>query len=165
MERSGALDQKINETGERTISELRDKLSSLEQDLTYYRNVISERTDTTGLMVSEWNLMRIEQSDRYRYKLAVRQQDADGDTYLTGFVNVHVVGNQSGKAVSYSLDEISEEQEQNDIKLRFKFFQYIEGELTLPQDFLPEYVRISGTETSPVSKTIDRNYSWLNTNH
>ena len=163
LERSGVLDQKINESGEQTISRLRDQVAMLEQDLTYYRNVISKQTDKTGLMISEWSLRRINQSDRYRYKLALRQQDADGDTYLSGHVNVDVVGKQDGQTVIYSLSEISQEQEQNDIKLRFKFFQDIEGELKLPEDFLPDYVRIVGTETAPVSKTIDRDYSWLDT--
>ena len=163
LERSGVLDQKINETGEQTISGLRNQLATLEQDLIYYRNVVSKQTDNTGLMISEWSLKRINQSNRYRYKLAVRQQDADGDTYLNGYVNIDVVGMLDGQMVSYSLKEISEEQEQKDIKLRFKFFQYIEGELTVPDDFLPDYVRIVGTEIAPVSKTIDRDYSWLNT--
>ena len=163
LERSGVFDQKVNETGELTISSLRDQLATLEQDLIYYRNVVSKQIENTGLMISDWSLKRINQSNRYRYKLAVRQQDADGDTYLSGYVNIDVFGKQDGQTTSYSLDEISEEQEQNDIKLRFKFFQYIEGELTVPEDFLPDYVRIVGTETAPVSKTIDRDYSWLNT--
>ena len=163
LERSGVLEQKVNENGELTISSLRDQLATLEQDLIYYRNVVSKQTDNTGLMISEWSLKRINQSNRYRYKLAVRQQDADGDTYLNGYVNIDVVGILDGQMVSYSLKEISEEQEQKDIKLRFKFFQYIEGELTVPDDFLPDYVRIVGTEIAPVSKTIDRDYSWLNT--
>ena len=162
LERSGVLDQKINETGQLTIRSLRDQLATLEQDLTYYRNVVSKQTDHTGLMISDWSLNRINQSDRYRYKLALRQQDADGDTYLNGYVNVDVIGRQGGQTVTYPLNKISEEQVQDDIKLRFKFFQYIDGELTLPEDFLPDHVRIVATETAPVSKTIDRKYSWLN---
>ncbi|MBE66355.1 MAG: hypothetical protein CMQ30_06770 [Gammaproteobacteria bacterium] len=165
LERSGVLDQKINESGEQTISRLRNQLATLEQDLTYYRNVVSKQADDTGLMISEWDLKRINQSSRYRYKLAVRQQDADGDTYLNGYVDVSVTGHQDGQTVIYSLNEISEEQEQDEIKLRFKFFQYIEGELMLPENFMPDYVRIVATEIAPVSKTIDREYPWLNTKH
>ena len=95
----------------------------------------------------------------------MRQQDADGDTYLNGYVNVSVTGRQNGQTVIYSLNEISEEQEQDEIKLRFKFFQYVEGELMLPENFMPDYVRIVATEIAPVSKTIDREYPWLNTKH
>ena len=101
LERSGVLEQKVNENGELTISSLRDQLATLEQDLIYYRNVVSKQTDNTGLMISEWSLKRINQSNRYRYKLAVRQQDADGETYLNGYVNIDVVGMQDGQMVSY----------------------------------------------------------------
>ena len=161
LERSGLLDQRVNETDQKTLSSLRDQLATLEQDLSFYKNVITKQTDDTGLMVSEWILKRISNSNRYRYKLALRQQDADGDTYLNGHVNVNLVGTQSGKNAVYSLSEVSKEQEQIDIKLRFKFFQDIEGELTLPDNFLPEYIKIVGVEINPVRKTIDRDYPWI----
>ena len=161
LERSGLLDQRVNETDQKTLSSLRDQLATLEQDLSFYKNVITKQTDDTGLMVSEWSLKRISNSNRYRYKLALRQQDADGDTYLNGHVNVNLVGTQNGKNTVYSLSEVSKEQEQIDIKLRFKFFQDIEGELTLPDNFLPEYIKIVGVEINPVRKTIDREYPWI----
>ena len=161
LERSGLLDQKVNETDQKTLSSLRDELATLEQDLSFYKNVITKQTDDTGLMVSEWSLKRISNSNRYRYKLALRQQDADGDTYLNGHVNVNLVGTQNGKNTVYSLSEVSKEQEQIDIKLRFKFFQNIEGELTLPENFLPEYIKVVGVEINPVRKTIDRDYPWI----
>ena len=161
LERSGLLDQRVNETDQKTLSSLRDQLATLEQDLSFYKNVITKQTDDTGLMVSEWSLKRISNSNRYRYKLALRQQDADGDTYLNGHVNVNLVGTQNGKNTVYSLSEVSKEQEQIDIKLRFKFFQDIEGELTLPDNFLPEYIKIVGVEINPVRKTIDRDYPWI----
>ena len=146
LERSGLLDQRVNETDQKTLSSLRDQLATLEQDLSFYKNVITKQTDDTGLMVSEWSLKRISNSNRYRYKLALRQQDADGDTYLNGHVNVNLVGTQNGKNTVYSLSEVSKEQEQIDIKLRFKFFQDIEGELTLPDNFLTEYIKIVGVD-------------------
>ena len=161
LERSGLLDQRVNETDQKTLSSLRDQLATLEQDLSFYKNVITKQTDDTGLMVSEWSLKRISNSNRYRYKLALRQQDADGDTYLNGHVNVNLVGTQNGKNTVYSLSEVSKEQEQIDIKLRFKFFQDIQGELTLPDNFLPEYIKIVGVEINPVRKTIDRDYPWI----
>ena len=161
LERSGLLDQRVNETDQKTLSSLRDQLATLQQDLSFYKNVITKQNDDTRLTVSEWSLKRISNSNRYRYKLALRQQDADGDTYLNGHVNVNLVGTQNGKNAVYSLSEVSKEQEQTDIKLRFKFFQNVEGELTLPDNFLPEYIKIVGVEINPVRKTIDRDYPWI----
>ena len=88
LDRSSMMDQKVNETDQQTIRRLQDQLSRLEQDLTYYKNVVSEQTDDTGLTISKWSLVPTSQPSRYRYQLAVRQKDADGDTYLTGHVNV-----------------------------------------------------------------------------
>ena len=161
LDRSSMMDQKVNETDQQTIRRLQDQLSRLEQDLTYYKNVVSEQTDDTGLTISKWSLVPTSQPSRYRYQLAVRQKDADGDTYLTGHVNVELVGTQDGKITVYSLNEVSEQQEQMDIKLRFKFFQNVEGDLTLPENFLPDHVRIIGIESAPIKKMIDQDFAWL----
>jgi hypothetical protein len=155
------MDKKVSDTDQQIIKRLRDQLSSLEQDLAFYKSVISEQTGDTGLTISKWSLVATTQPNRYRYQLAMRQKDADGDTYLTGHVNVELVGAQDGQTAVYSLNALSGQQESTDTKLRFKYFQNVEGEFTLPENFLPDHVRIIGVESSPIEKMIDQDFSWL----
>ena len=98
---------------------------------------------------------------RFRYKLVLRQQDADGDTFLTGHVNVNLVGRQGADQVILPLREVSENVDELDIRLRFKFFQSIEGELALPEGFEPERIQIAAVAAEPVAKSIDQNFSWV----
>jgi len=161
LNRSSAMDQKATEEVQETISTLREQVASLEQDIIYYRNVVSEETYETGLTISEWDIASTNRLGRYRYKLVVRQQDADGDTFLIGHVNINLVGRKNEQLVVLPLRDFSVDQEQLDIKLRFKFFQIIEGELILPPGFVPSRVQIAAVETAPIEKTVNHNFSWV----
>lgn len=161
LDTSSVMDQRATEEVQSTILGLRARVAQLEQDIVFYRQVVSEETESTGLTIGQFDISATRAADRFRYKLVLRQQDADGDTFLTGHVNVNLVGKQGTEQVILPLREVSEDVDQLDIRLRFKFFQSIEGELALPEGFEPERIQIAAVATEPVAKSIDQNFSWV----
>ena len=113
------------------------------------------------MIISQLDLDATRQSNRFRYKLVLRQQDADGDTFLTGHVNVNLVGSQGEEQQILALRDLSAEQDQLDIRLRFKYFQNIEGELVLPDNFVPDRLQIAAVSDEPIEKSINQNFSWV----
>ncbi len=161
LDRSSVMDQRATEEVQGTIRGLRDRVAQLEQDIVYYRQVVSAETEDTGLIISQLDIDATREANRYRYKLVLRQQDADGDTFLTGHVNINLVGSQGEEQQILALRDISAEQDQLDIRLRFKYFQNIEGELVLPENFVPERLQIAAVSIEPVDKSINQNFSWV----
>ncbi len=161
LDRSSVMDQRATEEVQGTIRGLRDRVAQLEQDIVYYRQVVSEETEDTGLIISQLDIDTTREPNRYRYKLVLRQQDADGDTFLTGHVNINLVGSQGEQQQILALRDLSAEQDQLDIRLRFKYFQNIEGELVLPENFVPERFQIAAVSIEPVDKSINQNFSWV----
>lgn len=161
LDTSSVMDQRATEEVQSTILGLRARVAQLEQDIVFYRQVVSEETEATGLTIGQFDISTTDVSGKFRYKLVMRQQDADGDTFLTGHVNVNLVGKRDGEQVILPLREVSQNVDQLDIRLRFKFFQSIEGELLLPDGFEPERIQIAAVATEPVAKSIDQNFSWV----
>lgn len=161
LDRSSVLDQRATEEVQSTIMSLRERVAQLEQDIVYYRQVVSDETGETGLVISQLDLSTTSETGVYSYKLVLRQLDADGDSFLIGFVNINLVGSQGEEQVVVPLRELSQEQEDLDIRLRFKYFQNIEGSLTLPDGFEPERVQIAAVSTEPVAKDINQDFSWV----
>jgi hypothetical protein len=161
LDRSSVMDQLATEEVQETIIGLRDRVAQLEQDIVYYRQVVSAETEDTGLIISQLDIDVTRESNRYRYKLVLRQQDADGDTFLTGHVNINLVGSQGEEKQILSLRDLSAEQDQLDIRLRFKYFQNIEGELVLPENFVPDRLQVAAVSVGPVEKSINQNFSWV----
>ncbi len=161
LDRASVMDQRATEEVQTTIRTLRERVAQLEQDIVFYRQVVSEETEDTGLVIGQFDIETTQQPERFRYKLVMRQEDADGDTFLTGHVNVNVVGQLEEEQVIYSLRDISEDEDELDIRLRFKFFQNIEGEMALPDGFVPDRIQIAAVATEPVEKTLNQDFSWV----
>jgi hypothetical protein len=161
LDRSSVMDQLATEEVQETILGLRDRVAQLEQDIVYYRQVVSAETEDTGLIISQLDIDATREAHRYRYKLVLRQQDADGDTFLTGHVNINLVGSQGDEQQVLSLRDLSAEQDQLDIRLRFKYFQNIEGELVLPENFVPDRLQVAAVSVEPVEKSVNQNFSWV----
>jgi hypothetical protein len=161
LDRSSIMDQRANEEVQFTISGLRERVAQLEQDIVYYRSVVSGETEDTGLIIGQLDIDATADSDRFRYKIVMRQRDADGDTFLVGHVNVNLVGRLNEELVILPLRDVSGDHDQLDIRLRFKYFQNIEGELALPDGFTPERVQIAAVATEPVEKQVNQDFSWV----
>ena len=161
LDRSSVMDQLATEVVQETVLSLRDHVAKLEQDVHYYRQVVSAETEDTGLIISQLDINATRETNRYRYKLVLRQQDADGDTALAGHVNVNLVGLQGEEQQILSLRDLSAEQDQLNIRLRFKYFQNIEGELVLPENFVPDRLQVAAVSVEPVEKSINQNFSWV----
>ena len=159
--RSSAVDQQTGAELQETLTALRQRVAQLEEDVLFYRQVVEEETEETGLVIGQLDIDATRSPDRYRYKLVMRQQDADGDTYLTGHVNFNLVGQLQDQQVILPLRDLSEFEDELDIRLRFKYFQNIEGELALPEGFQPDRIQIAAVATEPVSKRINEDFGWV----
>lgn len=161
LDRSSAVDQQTGAELQETLTALRQRVAQLEEDVLFYRQVVEEETEETGLVIGQLDIDATRSPDRYRYKLVMRQQDADGDTYLTGHVNFNLVGQLQDQQVILPLRDLSEVEDELDIRLRFKYFQNIEGELALPEGFQPDRIQIAAVATEPVSKRINEDFGWV----
>ena len=161
LDRSSAVDQQTGAELQETLTALRQRVAQLEEDVLFYRQVVEEEADETGLVIGQLDIDATRSPDRYRYKLVMRQQDADGDTYLTGHVNINLVGQLHDQQVILPLRDLSEFEDELDIRLRFKYFQNIEGELALPEGFQPDRIQIAAVATEPVSKRINEDFGWV----
>lgn len=159
LDRASVLDRQAYDEIQSTIAELREYASQLEQDNAFYRQAMASEFEDVGLIIGEMELQGTQEAGRYRYKLVMRQEESN-DQYLTGHVNVDVVGDRAGQKAVLALRDISEEQELLDIKLRFRYFQEIAGEMVIPDDFVPEQIEISAVATAPMAKTVNKSYNW-----
>ena len=161
LDRLSAVDQQTGAELQETLTALRQRVAQLEEDVLFYRQVVEEETKETGLVIGQLDIDATRSAGRYRYKLVMRQLDADGDTYLTGHVNFNLVGQMQDQQVVLPLRDLSEVEDELDIRLRFKYFQNIEGELALPEGFEPDRIQIAAVATEPVSKRINEDFGWV----
>ncbi len=117
----------------------------------------------TGLSISRLEIDPTGELSRYSYRLVLRQRDADGQTLLTGHVRMELAGRLGGQPASIPLGDLGQGAETRDILLRFRYFQNVEGEFTLPEGFIPEAIKVEAISTAPLAKTVAQEFEWIMT--
>tara|TARA_B110000467_G_C18176130_1_gene397938 strand:- start:54 stop:713 length:660 start_codon:yes stop_codon:yes gene_type:complete len=139
---------------------LREINAQLEEEVFFYRQVMSPENDESGVAIGPLKLHATEEEGRIRYHIELKQF-ADNQTVNSGYANVNILGMQNGNEVSFPLSIMAPEESQLDIRLQFRYFQNIEGELIIPDNFMPEIVQIKAVFQGEDSKTIQRNFVWV----
>lgn len=160
QEQAGSVDRLALQDLRVNIGRLREQISQLEEDVLFYKQIADSDRTETGLAVSQLDLIATEQPDQFLYKIKFEQM-GDGDNMIEGYANIAVSGVKDNMELTLPLAALSNSMQGENIKLRFRSFQAVEGEITLPYGFEPSRVEILAVTEEPDSKTLQKNFSWL----
>ncbi|MDO8273511.1 MAG: hypothetical protein Q7U82_16575 [Gammaproteobacteria bacterium] len=158
-DRTSIMDQRANEEVQETINSLRQRIMQLEQDVMFYRQVMTPELAEPGLIIAEFTVQPTDLPDTYRYRAVFRQAGA-GDRELKGKVQIDVAGTRAGEKVLLPLQELVSGAETVNTVLNFRYFQNIEGELVVPADFLPTQVEIRAESMEPQQRKLEKLFNW-----
>ena len=154
------VDRQASEEVRQEIISLKEEIARLSEENTFYKGIMSPNEKENGLTLGSVELLRSRNAKTYDYKIVVRQL-AQRHNLLSGFLKVTVSGRQDGLETSYPLMLLSDSVTQEQIKLRFKYFQVLEGVLGLPEGFEPEGLQIEAKTTGKDSQSVSKNFGWL----
>jgi len=154
------VDQQASEELRTQVISLKEEVTSLEENIAFYRGIMAPDENRSGLTIGSLNVIGTGSAREYRYKLVV-QQLATNHQVLNGHVNFNIVGREGDETVSLPLYRLSAAQDSENIRLRFRYFQNIEGRLTLPEGFEPERIEIVARSTGNNPQTVEERFGWL----
>jgi hypothetical protein len=141
------------------LASQQEMIAELDRGIRFYKSLMAPDEQAEGLSVRGIDLIADEKSGRFQFRILV-QQSARKHEVLTGSLSASLVGARDGKAVVFDLSELSIQVPSADIRLRFKYFQAIDGELELPEGFVPQLVRISAKSTKPRRVELSEEFPW-----
>ncbi|HEY8568899.1 DUF6776 family protein [Microbulbifer sp.] len=158
-EQSVAIGEQASESVRGELVAKENQIAELRQEISFYRGIMAPSEGSDGVSIGRFSISEAGDG-RYQYKLLV-QQSAASHEVVTGEVQFTVVGQVAGESRRYALADLSPQVESKSIPLRFKYFQNIEGELQLPEGFVPEGVELSLKSSKRNGFNIDQRYGWL----
>ncbi len=159
LQRAAQVERQAYTHVDDTLRDLQDQILDLKEELAFYRGIVTTRGKTRGLAIQSFKLEPNGKDGQYRYKL-VLTRSMKNDKVTRGLVSLTVSGEQGGSARDLNLSELTV-QGQAELKLNFRYFQRLEGQLTLPQGFVPHRILVSVTTTGKKQSRIDKTYDWL----
>lgn len=143
----------------REVIEQRDqRIAALEEELTFYRNIVSPSKMDPGLQVRRVSLRPAAGLARtYRYELVLSQLNG-GKRYAEGNVELRVDGQQEGEPASFGFTDLALE-DTVETEFRFKYFQTLTGRVQLPEEFEPRWLKVDVRPTNGFD-SLDESYAW-----
>lgn len=154
------VDRKASEGVRAEVIELKSQIAALKQDISFYRSLMAPTGNKRGLNIGSLNVISTGVPRQYEYKLVV-QQLATRHTMLNGTLSFTIVGRQGEQLVTLPLKDVSDNVSYENIKLRFKYFQTIEGRLSLPETFEPERIELIARSTGKEPVVVEKKFGWL----
>ena len=160
LDTAAEVDRQANEDVRKEVIALKDEIARLEEENSFYRGLMLPNEQSSGLTLGSVELVAARGERRYAYKVVVQQLAARHDM-LSGDLTFEVIGKRNGVDERLPLKDLSESVSSDKIKLRFKYFQVIEGELDLPVDFDPQGIEVRARTTGSKAQSIDKKFGWL----
>ncbi|MCU7796223.1 MAG: hypothetical protein KZQ75_03735 [Candidatus Thiodiazotropha sp. (ex Myrtea spinifera)] len=139
------------------IKIFQDERLKMEEELAFLRGIVSTTSKKTALKVQNFRLEPGLETRQFHYKFSVSQVINSG-IVAKGKIELSVEGLQDGRTKLLSLNQVSPDDVES-IKMRFRFFQNVEGKLLIPEGFEPATINIevkpSGKKLAPVKETFN----------
>jgi len=141
------------------IASQKEQIADLEEGLSFYRELMAPGEVADGLSLRRMEIVSREEPGRFAYRILV-QQEARKHSLVKGELYVEVFGSLRDQELSYSLAELSDDVDQDAIALQFRYFQSVEGELTLPEGFEPIGIRLAASASKPQKTEVREQFNW-----
>ena len=144
----------------RELTQLRAQFDELERELVFYRDVMAPEQASEPIVLAPPRFVPAALPGQWRYTLVVQQGKPNKSRYQ-GDLLVTFWGTTSGVPASYTLGELDGDRAPGPLVLDFRYFQRIEGSVTLPPEFLPERVELQASISRPKAATVNREHRWM----
>lgn len=158
LERSSKVEREAHYQLEMTVAELQNKILELEEELAFYRGIVSPKNAKSGLRIEEFEIVPGSELRKYHYKLVLTQVLNNND-FVSGSVELQIDGLFKGKPRTLARGEFESESEKQS-KFRFRYFQNLEGDIVLPDGFRPVRMNVKVLPKGRKYKRLEQVYDW-----
>lgn len=151
------IDREAQSRVQDELKKYQDERLKMEEELVFLRSMVSSRSGSSVLRLQRLRLLPGKDENSFLYSFTVSKVLKDSE-YVEGAVFLTLTGELDGKKRILPLKKLTVDKEDS-LKMRFKHFQNIEGELFLPSRFVPSSVTIevkpNGRKYAPVKKSFE----------
>jgi hypothetical protein len=159
LERISQIDQESVSRVQVQLKNDQNERLKLEEELLFLRSIVSTKASKGVLHLQRLRLQQGTRENSVFYAFTVSKVLKDPE-YIEGAAYLSLNGKQGGAKRTLTLKDLPGDQ-QNSLKLRFKHFQNLEGELLLPDGFKPSGVTIEVKPAGKKFKPVKKSFKWV----
>lgn len=159
LERAERIERQSREDLRGVLEQREARLAQLEEELSFYRNLVSPSDMQPGLHVRRFSMAAVAGDSRdYRYELVLTQLHGN-DTYASGRVDLALHGRRGRQEVRLAAEELHAGDDPG-TEFRFKYLQTLTGRIRIPPGLVPGRVELRLVPEGDRLEPLEESYSW-----
>jgi cell division protein FtsB len=155
FERAGQIDRAAADGVQSEIKALQEERAELKREVAFMKSLVSG--DDSALVLSDFSLTPLD-AGGYRFEVTLSKRKDDQEA-VSGQVDVGISGQINGEDKFLQLSELTQGKRSN-IGIRFKSFQKLKADLTLPDGFEPVSVLVAVKPSGNAMKSFEQAFDW-----
>jgi len=156
---SGEIDRETYSQVESNLSNLQAKIQSQEEELVFYRGIVSPQDGVAGLRIQTLEVLPADGERRYAVRLVLVQAVVH-TRKLAGQVKLQLEGLRDGQMASLDGSQLAAGDGRYDMAYDFRYFQGLETELELPVGFEPQRINIEIWPNEAKAEKVYQSFDW-----
>ena len=159
LKKSADIDKKAYSDVDTTLKSLQAEILELKEQVAFYRGIVSPTQNAAGLNITSFRLNKLGGESAYHFKLVLTQVKQNNRT-IRGKASIMINGLLNGESKKLDVADLLGKSKR-DLDLRFKYFQTIEGDVVLPEGFVPSQVLVDLQPVGQGQSAISHTYNWM----
>jgi Family of unknown function (DUF6776) len=156
LQRERDVDQSAHAQVQQSLEAQQTKLLSLQEELAFYKGIVSPVTGEEGLRVQSLKFTNGGAPRLYHYRLVLIQVRTK-ELKVTGSIEMKIYGAAQGKPVILDARNISPKKDTS-LNFAFQYFENLEGDAIFPEGFTPGRVEVTVLESG--HPAVQQNFTW-----
>lgn len=157
------VDRQSSEAIRQEIAGYKQQLSQQQEQISFYRSLMAPTDGKEGLAIGDLDYTATGQPNQYQFRLKMLQlANKDENAEFEGGWHYKLVGKLNGEWRNYELKDLVTGFDPAQLKLKFKYFQTLNGLVTLPQGFVPEYTELEA-KAEGRGLSVNKRFKWATT--
>jgi hypothetical protein len=158
-ETGSEIDRATYSEVEQTLSDLQAQIQAQEEELVFYRGIVSPQDGVAGLRIQSLEVLPSDGEGRYLLRLLLVQAIVHSRP-VSGAVKLQLEGVQDGQMASFDAAELVTPGESYDMEYEFRYFQGLETDLSLPAGFEPQRILVAIWPSEARAERISQTFEW-----
>lgn len=159
LEQAKEIDRKAYAEINQNLVSLQGEILELKEEVAFYRGIVSpDKAGMSGVRVQSLQLRANGLPRGFTYKLVLTQLDKEAKT-VKGSVRIRLQGLKNNAPIEIPMARLAGRDGDN-FNFKFKYFDKQEGDIILPDVFVPTRVVVEVVTESPKSAHSEAAYTW-----
>jgi len=159
LEQAAIIDKNAHSDVNGSLKQLQNEVLELKEQVAFYRGIVSPTETAAGLAIASFKLSKLGEESGYRFKLVLTQVKLN-DRIIRGKATIFIDGLHNGEPKQFNVAALMGNTKAG-MNLNFKYFQTIEGDMVLPEGFIPSSVLVDVKPSGAAQNALSQTFNWV----